>query len=285
MSIQSEIDRISQNIVNTYSVLEDAGAIMPASLTTQNLPDTAASIKAVLFKEQTLTNEQKAQARNNLGIIDKANVINYGASPNATAATNTSAFQSALAENRVVFVPGGTYKLNGTLVIRQNCCLEMEQDTILDFENTSGNCIEVRSSGTLRGNHGIINVPYEFTGHVIDSNSTHETSKGVPPYIHWSPMWKHGRYIYDICIVKANSSGLHYSTDGACSGTGIYLSGDGNNEVRFIWGALLQGIRIGGAFTRGIHAINFDQEGKRTAHGIMICVLKRSFMDVKQAQI
>lgn len=189
-------------------------------------------------------------------------VVAYGASPSASAADNTKAFQDALAANRVVFVPGGTYKLKGTLVIRQNCCMEMAQDTILDFENTSGNCVEVRSSGTLKGNHGIINVPYAFTGHVIDANSTHETSKGVPPYIHWSPMWKHSRYIYDVCIVKANSSGLHYSTDGVCSGTGIYLSGDGDNEVRFIWGALLQGIRIGGAFTRGIHAINFDLSGK-----------------------
>ena len=189
-------------------------------------------------------------------------VTSYGAKGDGTT-DDTAAFQAALAAERVLFVPGGTYKLSAGLVIRQNCCLELSQDTILNFTITSGNCIEMRSSATLRGNHAIINVPYTFTGHVIDANSTHETAKGVEPYTHWTPMWKHGRYIYDICIVKANSSGLHLSTNGKdCCGTGIYLSGDGNNEVRFIWGALLQGIRIGGAFTRGIHAINFDLEGK-----------------------
>lgn len=190
-----------------------------------------------------------------------ASVKAYGAIGDG-ATDDTEAFQAAMAENRVVSVPGGTYKLSDTLVIRANCCLEMSQDTVLNFINTSGNCIEMRSSATLRGNHGIINVPYAFTGHVIDIVTTHDTAKDTEPYTHWTPMWKRGRYIYDVSVVKANPSGLHYSTDGTCSGTGIYMSGDGNNEVRFIWGALLQGIRIGGAFTRGIHAINFDLAGK-----------------------
>lgn len=190
-----------------------------------------------------------------------ASVKAYGAVGDG-ATDDTEAFQAALAENRVVSVPGGTYKLSDTLVIRANCCLEMSQDTVLNFINTSGNCIEMRSSAALRGNHGIVNVPYAFTGHVIDIVTTHDTLADTEPYTHWTPMWKRGRYIYDVSIVKANPSGLHYSTDGTCSGTGIYMSGDGNNDVRFIWGALLQGIRIGGAFTRGIHAINFDLAGK-----------------------
>lgn len=175
---------------------------------------------------------------------------------------DTAAFQAALAAERVVRVYGGTYVLSDTLVIRPNCCLELSQDTVLKFINTSGNCIEMRSSATLRGNFAIIHVPYAFTGHVIDIVTTHDTARDTEPYTHWDPQWKRGRYIYDVCIVKANPSGLHYSTDGVCSGTGIYMSGDGNNAVRFIWGALLQGIRIAGAFTRGIHAINFDLAGK-----------------------
>lgn len=69
MSVQSQIDRINENVANTYSVLEDAGADMPSAQNTNNLPNTAASIKAVLYgKEQALTEAQKSQARENMGI-------------------------------------------------------------------------------------------------------------------------------------------------------------------------------------------------------------------------
>ena len=189
-------------------------------------------------------------------------VTDYGAKGDGST-DDTAAFEVALAANRIVFVPSGTYKLSRTLMIRANCCLELCQDTMLSFTQTTGNCIDMRSSSALRGNHAIINVPFEFDGHVINATSTNDTATGVAPYTGWTPMWKHSRYIYDICIVKANSHGTHISENGKdCCGTGIYLSGDGNNEVRFIWGALLKGVRIGGAFARGIHAINFDLSGK-----------------------
>lgn len=68
MSVQTQIDRIEQNVANTYSVLEEAGADMPQSRNTNNLPETAASIKAVLYKQQSLTEAQKVQARENIGI-------------------------------------------------------------------------------------------------------------------------------------------------------------------------------------------------------------------------
>ena len=70
MSIQSEIDRIEQNVANTYSVLAEAGAPMPASMDSDNLAGTAAGIAAVLYnKAQSLTNNQQAQGRNNINAI------------------------------------------------------------------------------------------------------------------------------------------------------------------------------------------------------------------------
>lgn len=69
MSIQSEIDRIEQNVADTYSVLEEVGAPMPASADSDNLAGTAASISAVLYnKEQNLSDAQKQQARDNIGV-------------------------------------------------------------------------------------------------------------------------------------------------------------------------------------------------------------------------
>lgn len=67
MSIQSEIDRIEQNIANTYTALSELGADMPTQQNSDNLPGTAESVKAVLYTAQTLTEEQKAQARSNIG--------------------------------------------------------------------------------------------------------------------------------------------------------------------------------------------------------------------------
>lgn len=69
MSVKSQIDRINENISSTYNVLEEAGAEMPQTRNSNNLPGTAASISAVLYgREQALTEAQKAQARENIGV-------------------------------------------------------------------------------------------------------------------------------------------------------------------------------------------------------------------------
>ena len=44
---QSELDRINQNIADTYSVLSGMGAPTPAEANSDNLAETAASIKVV----------------------------------------------------------------------------------------------------------------------------------------------------------------------------------------------------------------------------------------------
>jgi hypothetical protein len=69
MSVQTEMDRINQNIANTYSVLAALGADMPENMNSENLPQTAGTAKAVLYAEQALTDEQKRQARENIGAV------------------------------------------------------------------------------------------------------------------------------------------------------------------------------------------------------------------------
>lgn len=71
MSVQSEISRIEQNVANTYAVLEALGADMPSEQNSDNLAPTAESAKVVLYKPQTLTEAEKAQARENIGAIGK----------------------------------------------------------------------------------------------------------------------------------------------------------------------------------------------------------------------
>ena len=66
--LTQKINRIAENVSNTYEVLSGLGAEMPAEANSDNLPGTAASVSAVLYgKAQSLSAEQKAQARTNIG--------------------------------------------------------------------------------------------------------------------------------------------------------------------------------------------------------------------------
>lgn len=190
-------------------------------------------------------------------------VTTYGAKGDGST-DDTAAFQTALSENRVVFVPGGTYILSDTLVIAENCCLELSQDTILKFTQTEADGIEMRGSATLRGNHAILSVPYGFTGSVIACDTAHDGSNhaSIPPYAKADPMIKRQRFIYDVNIVKANASGFYRTMDGVCDGTGIYLSASGTSSINWLWALTLSGIRIAGGFQYGIRAANFDDPSK-----------------------
>lgn len=186
----------------------------------------------------------------------------YGAKGDGST-DDTAAFQNALAANRVVHVPGGTYKLSGELVIGNNCCLELSQDTVLEFTQTSGNCISMKMSASIKGNHATITIPYTFGGNVIYVSTTlNENVLEIPPWVKWTPQWKAGRYITDLNITKANSSGFHYSNDGTCYGTAVYISADNSGAVEtrstFIWGLNFSGLGIAGGFNYGIRAQNFN---------------------------
>lgn len=74
MSVQSQIDRIEQNVANTYAVLKGLGADMPSEQNSDNLPETAGTTKAVLYSAQNLTKAQKTQARENIGAVSQADV-------------------------------------------------------------------------------------------------------------------------------------------------------------------------------------------------------------------
>ena len=187
-------------------------------------------------------------------ISDVVTVKDYGAKgDNST--DDTAAFQNALAAQRVVYVPGGSYKLSGELTIGSNCQLELAQDAVLYFTNTSGNCISMKMSACLKGNHATISVPYAFTGNVINLDTgLNESGTECPPFTRWDPMWKTARYISDINIVKPDTRGFYYSMDGSCNGTALYAVADPNNDVKYMWGTLISGLRIAGAFTYGIYA-------------------------------
>lgn len=195
-------------------------------------------------------------------IVGENYVTAYGAKGDGVT-DDTAAFKSAMESERVVFVPGGTYKLSEGITIGDNCCLELSQDTVLDFTNTEGNCITLGMISHLKGNHATVKVPYEFSGKVVYAYSNDHLeaeAEAVPPWSKWDPMWKSGRYVTDLNICKADSRGFHYAVEPSdCKGTAVYLSADNTvGKLGYMWGINVSGLRIAGAFSYGIHAINID---------------------------
>lgn len=186
-------------------------------------------------------------------------VMDYGAKGDGST-DDTAAFQTALAENRVVFVPGGTYKLSDTLRIDENSCLELSQDTVLQFTQTDKNCIEMPRLANFKGNHATIFVPYIFSANAIhaatDVDSAGGNNANVPPFPKWDPQWKQSRYATDINICKMDSRGFHYSVDGDCYGKALYIKCGEADPTTFMWGVDMSGLRIAGGFTYGIHIQN-----------------------------
>lgn len=236
MSVQDEITRLENAKTAIVSSIESKGVEVPDGTTLDAMSEYIDQIEEI-----------------------ETSVTKYGAKGDG-ATDDTAAFQTALEDCRTVFVPGGTYVLSGPLVIAENCGLELSQDTILQFTQTSGNCIEMRGSAVLRGHHAIISVPYAFTGNVIscDTALDGEPHNSIPPYAKADPMFKRQRFIYDVNIVKPNADGFYRTDDGTCNGTAIYLSAEGTASIAWMWALLLQGIRIVGGFSYGIRAANFD---------------------------
>ena len=189
---------------------------------------------------------------------------------------DTEAFQSALAENREVYVPEGTYILSDTLTIKENCMFELSQGAVLKFTQTGKNCIAMTRLSNIKGNHATIIVPYAFNANVIHASTDVDTlydengnvdNTVVPPFTKWGPQWKTSRYITDLNICKPDIRGFHYSVDGDCYGTAIYINCDSEDELTFMWGVNMNGIRIAGGFTYGIRIHN---EGTAWNHDMRI---------------
>jgi hypothetical protein len=214
-------------------------------------------------------------------LVETDSVVKYGAVGDGRA-DDTAAFKAALATERVVSVPGGIYKLSDGLVVRENCMLELAQDAVLEFTQTSGNAITLLRLANIKGNHATVNVPYTFSGNVINcdtgddeahlgsSNLAEANATAVPPFKKWSPQWKMSRYVTDINICKPKADGEHNSADGTSSGTAVYVHCNADDFVSYMWGVSMSGIRIAGAFNYGIRAYNIGAHVESWNHDMRI---------------
>lgn len=200
--------------------------------------------------------KESGEFKGDKGDSFKASVQDYGAKGDGVA-DETEAFQTALAKNRLVYVPEGTYIISDTLTIEENCEFELSQATHLKFTQTDKHCIAMKRISSLKGNHATITVPYTFSANVIHASTDVDVDDNLatPPFTRWDPQWKNSRYVTDINICKPDSRGFHYSVDGDCYGTAIYL-GCYRDIGKYMWGVNMSGVRIAGGFTYGIHIYN-----------------------------
>ncbi len=253
------------DIPTKISELEnDSGFLTEAPVTSVNGQTGAVSIPIPesYTADGELSNESTNPVQNK---AVTAAILSYGANILVLGATgdgvtdDTAAFVAALAENRHVYVPAGTYVLSDMITIAENCQLELSQGAVLKFTQTDKNCIAMQRLANLKGNHATIIVPYEFNAHVIHASTDCDVSGGdaVPPWTMWDPQWKMSRYVTDINICKPDSRGYHYSVDGNCYGTAVYIDCDrADMDQGFMWGVDMSGLRIAGGFSYGIRIHN-----------------------------
>ena len=104
MSIQTEIDRINGNIAATYDTLSTMGAEMPAQQNSDNLAATASGVAAVLYIQQALTEEQQAQARENIGAASSGE---SSGTPSAHASTHATGGSDPITPESIGAAPAG----------------------------------------------------------------------------------------------------------------------------------------------------------------------------------
>lgn len=210
--------------------------------------------------------------------------VSIVASDGSTAVDSNQAFKNALANNRVVIVPGGTYLLTEDLVIRPHCELRLDPDVLLVFnlptDSSAEGCIRMTWASSLIGNQGAIQVPYAFSKKVVyahgyddDWTNLGENAAGgnstiqawIPPWQHHSPMLRSTITIKDLYIYKTDYYGLcrSYRPDNDALGDGKYARGiafdmytDSEEDYHIYWGTNIENLRIAGPFYTGIHLEN-----------------------------
>jgi hypothetical protein len=110
-----------------------------------------------------------------------ANVLDYGASPSASAATNTSAFVAAIATGKRVYIPNGTYSVNA-ITLQSNTWIEGESTAgvILVANTNSSSIFEVASAGKI----SLSNMTWKAGTGVTNTKGFNQTS--LADYVSWA---------------------------------------------------------------------------------------------------
>ena len=184
MSIQTQINRITQNVENTYAVLKALGCDMPEEQSSDNLSATAGTSKVVRYSPQSLTEEQKAQTRTNIGAASEDDLANL---PTCNVAYATCETVAATAEKVVTVLGDDKWTLeSGRVVMVYFTTSNSASNVTLNVNGTGAyplwyNNAEYTSTGTAYTGYAKRVINYMFNGtHWVwvgasyDSNTTYK---------------------------------------------------------------------------------------------------------------
>ena len=112
---------------------------------------------------------------------DVVNVLDYGASPSASAATNTTAFQTAIATKKQVFIPNGTYLVNAITLISEAWIVGETTFGVILVASTSNSAIfQVADVGHIK----IANMTWKAADGVTNTKGYSQTN--LASYTSWA---------------------------------------------------------------------------------------------------
>ena len=171
-----------------------------------------------------------------------ANILDYGASPTASASTNTAAIQQCINENSVLYIPAGTYSINGPITINSATVSGGQRTIFGDSKERS----VIRATTTNSGLFNNVNRhdAIAFSDFTFDGNNiaNYGVVLGVNVSIGTLAASSADSFI-NFRVVRCVLAGvtLHYSQyfsiqncefSGTTNGYGLYLNECGSSEIQ-----------------------------------------------------
>ena len=171
-----------------------------------------------------------------------ANILDYGASPTASASTNTAAIQQCINENSVLYIPAGTYSINGPITINSATVSGGQRTIFGDSKERS----VIRATTTNSGLFNNVNRhdAIAFSDFTFDGNNiaNYGVVLGVNGSIGTLAASSADSFI-NFRVVRCVLAGvtLHYSQyfsiqncefSGTTNGYGLYLNECGSSEIQ-----------------------------------------------------
>lgn len=170
-----------------------------------------------------------------------ANIMDYGASPLASASTNTAAIQQCIDENSVIYIPAGTYQINGPISIN-DAAVSGGQRTIYG-DSKEKSIIQATTANSILKNNvhrhdAIVLQDFTFDGNDI---AIAGVSLGVDGSVGVLAASSADNFInFRIARCVTNGLVLNYSQyfliqncefSGTTNGFGLYLNECGSSEI------------------------------------------------------
>jgi len=198
-----------------------------------------------------------------------ANIMDYGASPSASAAVNTAAIQQCINENQVVYIPEGTYQINGPITLN-SASVSGGQRTIFG-DSRERSIIQATTSNSRLENNTLRHDAITLENFTFDGNNI--ASSGVSLGVNGSVgtlAASSADNLLNFRVTRCVSAGMvmnycqyfiiqNCEFSGTTNGFGLYLNECGSGEIGNIFTASNKTAMFIGGTNGGTNPGGFSQ--------------------------